>query len=90
MLSLQLLNDANADPDFDGMSWLVKSHPSVAMEVLDHCISKDYQDFHGTSTDGAMTSKFLLLMPKEICEDMLFNICRMRAESFRLSPLLHT
>jgi hypothetical protein len=35
-----LIKDADADPDFKVMPWLVERHPSVAVKVLDQCIRK--------------------------------------------------
>jgi hypothetical protein len=55
------MKDANADPDFNVMAWLVKFHPSVAVKVLNQC---------GPNTVRS-TYKFFLLMPKRSGEDRL-------------------
>jgi hypothetical protein len=54
-----LIKDANAEPDFNVMSWLVKFHASVAVKVLDQCI-----------TDSTKYM-FFLLIPKVTGEDRL-------------------
>jgi hypothetical protein len=54
-----LIKDANADPDFNVMSWLVKFHASVAVKVLDQCVMR------------WPAYRFFLLIPKETGEDRL-------------------
>lgn len=56
------MKDANADPDFNVMAWLVKFHPSVAVKVLDQCI---------TTERSIASYKVFPLMPKGSGEDRL-------------------
>ena len=62
---VQLMKDANADPDFNVMAWLVKFHPSVAVKVLNQCGPNTVRN------TVRSTYKFSLLMPKRSGEDRL-------------------